>query len=69
MNLFAFFPSGHGEDSHFVMAPTEEAARQAVTDYRAAHPEIYPVRDFSAWPKDFTVSVLGPGQVASNPND
>lgn len=70
MKLFAWQPDGHGEDSFFVMAENEAAAREAVEAFirqpRSA-------RDYvaaSGWGTDYyKLTVADEGQVLTNLNE
>jgi len=63
MKLFVFRPGGHGEDTYFVMASSERAARHLV--------ELYCGKNLPPqWGTDYwQVDVYFAGQVGTNPND
>jgi hypothetical protein len=62
MKLFVFRPKYHGPRSFFVMAETEEKARQAVDAYlKVDEPE--------SWPGDYKMEIYELNQVAENDNE
>lgn len=73
MKLFAFQPDGHGEQSMFVMAETEEEAKAIVSEHieKLVHEKRgYYENDFDGWGTDYyLMTVAGPGQVIMNNND
>ena len=82
MKLYAWQPNGHGEQSFFVLAETEEQARAAVeakiADLLAKHADDnyfeddgnYSEMDFSGWGTDYyKLTVAGVAEVIMNSND
>lgn len=74
MKLYAWQPKGHGEQSLYVMAESEEAAKQAAN--KAIESQISKANsflteyDFTGWGTDYyTLTVAEPGQVLMNDND
>lgn len=75
MNLYAFRPNGHGPQSFFVMAESEEEARMLINARIAlrtkSDPE-FPYGDYGLdeWTEgNYEMKVYMPGQVATNSND
>lgn len=82
MKLFAWQPNGHGEQSFFVMAETEEQAKTAVeakiADLLAKNADenyyeddgLYSEFCFRGWGTDYyTLTVADVGDVVMNSND
>lgn len=74
MKLYAFQPKGHGPDSYFVMAESEQDARAAVLSYiERESKEQYDGFHRGDWGKFGTdvyeLSVLSVGEVINNGND
>ena len=74
--LYAWQPDGHGPQSFFVVAASEQEARAAVTadiKRRRALPPSSPchLNDYSigGWPANFDLTVADPGTVISNDNE
>jgi hypothetical protein len=70
MRLYCFQPSGHGETSAFVLAKTEEEARQFVID-AAENEDIFSRPDLTGFDTDYyeVTVVTEPGKVVWNAND
>ena len=73
MKLFAWQPKGHGQDSFFVMAASEDDARHAVNAFikSRAGDNKYSAEFLSpGWGTDYyPLTVLSPGEVIANAND
>jgi len=75
MKLFAFRPNGHGEDSFFTIAESEEQARENIekiilsgNSIYGKSKEGYPI-NCSGWNTDYyTLTVYEIGEVAINSN-
>jgi len=71
VQLYAFHPNGHGEMSFFVMAKSEDEARQYVDNLIefGYDNEGYSIRS-RGWGTDYyTMTVYNVGEVATNENE
>jgi hypothetical protein len=70
MKLYAFQPKGHGELSFFVMAESEDEAKQAVESYIKSEEAKGRILDYDQWGTDYyMMTVLEAGEVIENDND
>ena len=69
LRLYAFRPEGHGPQSFYVMASSEDHARAMVDEYVQDMRENQNIYGADEWPGNYTMEVAGIGEVMSNDND
>lgn len=73
LSLYAFQPQGHGEASFFVMAESEDEARESVRNFIVEETKRADEKGYDFNPEGFgtdyyKLTVLKQGQVAANDN-